>query len=191
MPSQGANSPSSATTSVAGGTQAWLGELNTFVADSNLATVSGDPGIATTSHRLEVSGFGFTIPTAAAIDGILVEILKAGLGSSTDSSIRLLTAGSPVGDDKAQMGTPWPGSPAYTSHGSETDAWRAGLTPTEINKATFGVGIVVALPAVSSADVDHVRVTVWYSGIPDNPPTRQHMSRDIPMVFRGDHADAG
>ena len=192
MPSQGPSNPATAATSNAnGGTQDWASPTSAFTENAVFAIATGAAGAATT-YRLLLTNFGFTV--TGNVDGVVVEIKRRDTsGATTDSEVRLIVSGSLLGDNKAETSTFWPVSAAYATYGGPRSTWGLGLTPAQVNASSFGVGVSAFLAAgMHSADIDHVRVTVHYTtGGSENPPTRQHMSRDIPMVFRTDHWDTG
>lgn len=133
-------------------------------ASALLTLLNGD------THYLKVTGFGFSIPSLAAVTGIRVDVEKSATGINVfatvkDNEIRLLKSNTPVGDNKADNSS-WTGSDNYDSYGDTTDAWGTTWSPAEINASDFGVvfsakiaGLLSLLP---SARVDHIRITVFY-----------------------------
>lgn len=117
------------------------------------------------SHYLKATGFGFAIPPDAAIDGIVVEVERSATlsVSITDSNVKLVKGGVIGGADKA-TGTNWPTTDAYTSYGSSTDLWGQAWTPSDINGSGFGVAIAATALAGAGVQIDHIRITVYYTG---------------------------
>lgn len=162
MPSpQGPNSPGTASSSF------WATPNNTFSSDNSYSTrsVSG----ASSTGILEVSNFGFSIPSGAVIYGIIIEIERKAsntTGSPRDAAIRLKkTAGTAVGDELAS-GSTWPTSDAYATYGTSTTLHGTTWTDAEINAITFGVmisGQRNAGKGSTTFSVDHVRITVHYT----------------------------
>lgn len=123
------------------------------------------------TNFLRASGFGFTIPAAAVICGIKVELEKSATGINIlawvrDNSIRLVKKGNTVGSNKAFSGN-WSSTEAYSTYGGITDDWGTSWTPEEINNPDFGIafsaritGLISLLP---SARVDHAMITVYYN----------------------------
>lgn len=171
MPSQGPNSPTSAVNDPQGGTVAWSTPGNVFASDNAYAAASTTSTDQVRTYNIKATGFGFTIPSDATIEGIVVEIERKASGSSTgtvrDASVRLYKAGVLTGADRAATATAWPTADAYKSYGGATDLWGTTWTPADINAAGFGVGLAATLlangPLTVTAYVDHIRVTVYYS----------------------------
>jgi len=133
-------------------------------ASALLTLLNGD------THYLKVTGFGFSIPSLAAVTGIRVDVEKSATGINIfatvkDNEIRLLKSNAPVGDNKADN-TSWTGTDDYDSYGDTTDAWGTTWSPAEINASDFGVvfsaKIAGLLSLIPSARVDHIRITVFY-----------------------------
>lgn len=127
------------------------------------------------SDYLQVTNFGFSIPTGATINGIKVEVDKYAnvdaFGSTTDTAVRLVIGGVIQATDKSAGGA-WPTSDtdAYTTYGGVADTWSSGATYSDINASTFGVAISCthtcvpcAAPGADTAFVDHVRTTIYYT----------------------------
>jgi len=156
----------------------------TFANDATVGTIDwGNPGYAIASddsragcnegnppgatHYLKATNFGFAIPAGAQIDGIKVEaeIKHSSANAAYDNSIKLVKAGSYVGDNKARGSSVyWPTSDTYVTWGGETDLWGTTWSVDEINNSGFGVGISGAFsPANSYGAIDHIRITVYYT----------------------------
>ena len=178
---QGPNSPAAATESANGclacpGSD-WVNYTNAE-ANDNTNTTSGllahpnsGPGGAFFSRYLYVSNFGFTIPATATITGILTEVKRNYSGGSVgglgvkDSVVQLMDSlGVRIGTNKASN-TPWTGISTYATYGNSSDLWGATLTPAAINYSGFGVAVMAKNMSASiyTADIDHIRVTVYYS----------------------------
>lgn len=174
MASSGPNNPTSAVERLAAGAS-WTGITNVYSSDDSRATaaLSGSGGGAQT-NLIDITGFGFSIPAGATIDGVVVEIEKSvssTSGSPNDRSIFLLANGRIgtdfplVGDDKASA-TVWPTTDAYATYGGPTDAWAASLTATQVNNSNFGVCVSgKKTPGETSTTlrIDHVRITIYYT----------------------------
>lgn len=129
-------------------------------------------GNPTFSHYLKATGFGFSIPSGATINGIVVEVERkasANTASNTivDTSVRIVKGGAlGVNDDKATAGG-WPTTDAYATYGGSTDLWLETWTPTDINATNFGAAIaaeeVCTGTTAVTASVDHIRITVSYT----------------------------
>ena len=119
-----------------------------------------------TSDYIDVQGFGFAIPTGAAIDGIIVTIeRKSTTGTVKDASLQLLNAsGTPAGDDKAALLDAWPTSDASVSYGSTSDSWSITPTVAMVNDSDFGVRLSVTGDVKDDvASIDHISMKVYYT----------------------------
>jgi len=152
-----------------------------FVSDATLGTVAvTNPGnalrsdnsyaaaallLGQSSRYLKTTGFGFSIPRDATIDGLLVEVERSSNTASAivDNSVRIVKNGTITGDEKASAGS-WPTSDAYASYGAATDKWGTGWTPSDINTSNFGLVFSARALLAATAQIDHVRVTVYFTG---------------------------
>lgn len=122
-----------------------------------------------TTNSLETTGFGFTIPSNAVIQGLVAQVNKSAvtaLGSTADYQIRLLKNGAPAGGDRSVVGS-WPGANSPTFYGGLIDLWNTNWSAADINTTGFGVGIsMTGTPQsgalFSTANVHAVQVTVYY-----------------------------
>ena len=128
MPSTSFTSPTTATNDTGIGTTAW-----TIVSVTDCSC----PVDKTTSNYLEMTGYGFAIPTAASISGIEVSIScgSSGGGLQPDLYVQLMKSNSIVGTSKSV-------SPlASTTFGDASDLWGTGWTEAEVEASGFGVAI--------------------------------------------------
>lgn len=173
MASSGPNNPTSAVERFAAGT-GWTSLSNLYASDDSRASasLSGTGGGSQTNY-IDVTGFGFSIPAGATIDGVIVEIersVSSTSGSPTDRSVFLLADGRigtdpKVGDDKATL-TIWPTTDAYATYGGAADAWAASLTDTQVNNSNFGVcisGRKTSGETSTTLRIDHVKITIHYT----------------------------
>jgi hypothetical protein len=160
MPSQGPFGPTSASSSP--GLLAWSSPTSVEVQDDIGATVVTG-GAA--SETLTCTGFGFTIPFDPT--GIVVSVRRQiGDGVAVDVSLRLVKAGVPVGDDKADAVSLWPTTYGVASYGGASDLWGTTWTAAEVNAANFGVEFSANSGLSSSpADVDFISITVFYGAL--------------------------
>lgn len=168
MASQGPLFPASGTSVTSGDANevTWTNPGNIVDSDTDEATItaatfdSPDP-----SFYLVGKNFGFSIPTDATIDGILVQIERRSIiaNSGVDNELMVGVDGSISGDNKASA-TVWPTTLTMATYGSETDDWNAGLTPANINDTDFCVRLQ-AKANITNADigVSWFRVTVYYT----------------------------
>lgn len=152
----------------------WTNPGNAAASDNSYATVDVKNADSDSSY-LQATNFGFAIPTGATIDGIVVEIerSKSGSGTIRDSDVMLVQAGSIGGTDKAATATNWPSSDAYATYGSSSDLWGRTWTAAQINASNFGVAIYVGEQdnILTTARIDHIRITVYYTPSPFIPKT--------------------
>jgi len=156
------------------GTVAWSNPTNIYADDANYASATFFG--SQTSHYLSATNYLFTIPAGGIIKGVKVEFKRKWVTYAYvyDNSIKLQVAGAAVGTDRS-VGTVW-GTEAWVAFGSATDAWGAGLTPTDVNLATFGALLSAVSTGTSEADVNCVRITIYYD------PGLQLSESDVPPV---------
>ncbi len=136
--------------------------------DTNYATAT--LGASATSRYLQGTNYGFAIPTGATINGIQVSIMRetsdVTLGASIDDNIvRLVKAGTIVGDNKATSAD-WPTSMTAASYGGPSDLWGTTWTAAEINASNFGVVLSILNEGIVTSRtgrVDYMQITVTYT----------------------------
>ena len=167
MASQGPNLVTVVEQSGLGGT--WVNPTNITADDGSYAAVSLE---GTFSKKLIGRSLGFTIPATATINGIIVDVERQqdGIqaGDVQDSTVQLQDdTATLVGNNKA-TNTSFVASPSWEvkTYGNSTDTWGwAGVTPTKINHANFGVVLIVNETFVQPQDgrIDYVKITVHYT----------------------------
>lgn len=160
-PSNGANG--------GGGDVSWTSASNITADDLNYAQVSLSAG--QTSDWLIADAFGFSIPSGATIDGVLVSIKKYGMGTVNDASVMLCDGTVRTGDDKADLSA-WAGMVTNVDYGGSTDDWSAGLSRADVNASAFGVHLKATSAGGATALVGYVEITVYYSGGSDEDTPR-------------------
>ena len=164
-----------ATAATNGGTFASDGTVGTIAITNPSNATSSDNSYATAilllnevSNYLKATNFGFSIPSGATINGILVEVeQKINAGSATENSIKIVKGGVISGDDQS-TGATVPSTEAYVEYGGSTSKWGLTWTPADINLSTFGV--VFSLDSsVGQAYIDHIRITVYYTTATTKP----------------------
>ena len=159
--SGGPNDPSAAANDSSYGTIAWSNPTNVYTSNGSDAT-AGLPQ-DDISNYLKATGFNFSIPGGAIIEGITVEFEKADAGFIRDSRVRIVKGGVIGSTDRADTVTYWPDSDEYVSHGNSTDLWGEEWTAVDINDSNFGVAISAVEASgvgLSTAYIDHIRITV-------------------------------
>lgn len=162
------------------GTRAWVNPDNAKISDDVYSAAGGNNADQTISHYLKATNFGFAIPTGATINGVLVEVEKhsnsyvSGQDYNRDYSIQLVKGGVISSDNKADTATDWPDTDSYISYGSSSDLWGETWTAEDINDIDFGIALSVKwfrVGGVAQPNVDHIRITVYYTNIIGPFPT--------------------
>ena len=149
---------------------------STAVAGTLLSITSGK------TDYLELTNFGFNIPTGSTIDGIEVDVTHqvTGLsllqwvgisGSVTDNIVQLTGPG--VSSVNKASGSAWPFASAGTAvYGSSSDVWGpTQWTAAMVNSPSFGVdisassigGILLGIKLIPEASIDAVQINITYS----------------------------
>lgn len=108
------------------------------------------------------------VPVGSRIDGIVLAIQKnrqSGIGTIRDSVVKLVKAGSVVGDNKADTLTDWNSSvDSEVTYGGVTDLWGTTWTLAEVTATDFGAVISASNGAIGLTDnarVDVMRVDIY------------------------------
>ena len=154
--------PTAAADSPAVGTVAWSNPTNVELQDGSSATiiVSG----AQVSHYLRASGYGFSVPTGATIDGIMATVWKT-QGPCLDYSVFMMKTGAEATNNMAHSYPDWPGTgTSVVSYGGPTNLWGVSWTPTDINNSGFGFSLSAknGLSGTNTCGIDAVKITVYY-----------------------------
>ncbi len=171
--STGAKSPRTMTTVNPGGAISWIDYDYAKASDNYYASATSNSATTPFTSSLRASNFGFSIPTGATINGILVEIERSSSNIEAflytlDHDVKIVDdSGNPGSTDYANFQFYWPVLDAYTSYGGSTDLWgNNAWTPAKINDPDFGVIIsanLIDLTGRITAKVDHIRITVYYT----------------------------
>ncbi len=196
---QGPNNPSAATESVFACLSCpgadWSNMMNVYANDNvnAITQMSGFPNCFQSScfytRDLEASSFGFTIPLSTTINGIMAEVKKNSLSGTSsfpirDSLVQLMTSvGTNVGANRASA-APWSGTSTYSTYGGSSDLWGSTWTPAVINSTGFGLAFKArnTVATGQAANVDHIRITVFYTNTSIGINEIQSQSSDI-IVF--------
>ena len=121
------------------------------------------------SPNLDVTGFGFNLPSGSTITGIEARIERAAssFNSIEDYDVFLLKAGAASGNDKAST-TDWATSDEERAYGAATDLWGTTWTEAQVEASNFGVRLKARnlTTASRTATVDHVEIRVYYQPPP-------------------------
>jgi cysteine-rich repeat protein len=161
---QGPNSPSTVVDDPATGTLVWTAPQAAAVSDDS-AAIAGSP-TGPTTHYLKATGFGFTIPAAAVIEGIEVDFERRG-ASAFDARVRLVKGGAIGSTDRSLPGDWNTLVDVVVTYGGSSDLWGETWTAADINAADFGFAISVFLPD-GIALVDAISITVFYNTLCGN-----------------------
>lgn len=166
MPTQGPFSPTIGENIVGIGTRPWSNPGNIFTSNNIYASCSN--GISGISNYLRASGFGFSLPGNAVVDGYTATIEGASTflddGDITDNVVQLCSAGVQIGNNKATSAT-WPFNvDTIATYGSSSDLWGVSLSSAQVNDSTFGFSVSnkEILAATTRSRVDHMTMTVSY-----------------------------
>jgi len=87
-----------------------------------------------------------------------------------DNVIKIIKADGSLGSTNKAAATVWPTSDAYATYSGPSDLRGETWSASDINDADFGVAIsVIADGQKPIANVDHIRITVYYAA----PTTRR------------------
>lgn len=142
------------------GTVAWSSPTSITSDNGTNATFTSG---AATSNYLKGTNCGFTIPSGATIDGIVVTIERGYVaGDATDSEIKIVKNGIICSANKS-TGATWSSSMTVVTYGSASDLWSEYWNYTDINSSNFGAVLSISTTGVSPANVDYISITVYYT----------------------------
>jgi MSHA biogenesis protein MshQ len=164
------------------GTLAWSNPGNAIAPDGvyTLATATSATGTQLTNY-LKCTGYGFTIPSTATINGITVNIVRhissTNNTSGQDSGVRVVGSTGAIGTTDRSTTTAYTTTDVTEAHGSATDLWGAAWSPANINSANFGVAYSgnitkTSTSATRAINVDVIQISVDYTvPFPCTPPS--------------------
>lgn len=163
MSSVGPNYPASVSTSGSG--VDWTSTSNALANDSARTTATGND--TQTTKSLELTNFGFNIPSGATIDGIVihVDVLMSSASSFVTVYVQPIRGGVTEGNIENIL-VESSGSPQNLEFGSSADLWNLTWNTTQINSSTTGVSLfaVFDTPKSATVQIDYVTITVHYTG---------------------------
>ena len=138
-----------------------------YAVDGNIGPGGGGNNSPTT---LNVSNFGFSIPSNAIIDGIVLQAYVES-GFSFDQTISLTNGSGKNSSVTPGFGQEWLISTSPLTWGSPTSTWGVNWTPADINGSGFGASLL-AYPSHSTDNigVDSVMITVYWHTAPTKIP---------------------
>ncbi|HEY5472382.1 MAG TPA: hypothetical protein VIK32_04235, partial [Candidatus Limnocylindrales bacterium] len=147
------------------GTVSWTAPGNVTADDTSYSTALLNSSGAAQSHYLRATGYGFTLPTDAIIDGITVTINRAATLTGSghrirDAVVSLLKGGSVTGGNLGATGTNWPTSMSAQTYGGAANLWGGTWSAADINSPTFGVELsaLTDTAANNTASVDYLSI---------------------------------
>lgn len=156
-----------------GGSIVWSNPANANSSALDFAASTlGFTAFPATSQYLKLSGYGFSIPTGATINGITVDIRRYRSGGDVghviyDVEVKLLKNNIVSGNNKADTTTNWPMSLATKTYGGSTDLWGTTWTPSDINSSNFGIVLSVQINVYpkyyETALVDYINIKIDYT----------------------------
>lgn len=166
-PTAGGDDASTGTT-----TTTWRNFSNMFSSDNSYTDTTNNVNIGLTTYYLRATGFNFSIPTGATINGISVGIEKKAWNAGFyDNAVRIIKNGEIGTTDKSNINA-WPTLDGTGTYGSSSDLRWTGWTSADINNPNFGFAISAINSGATNSkpSVDWINITVTYT--PDTtPPT--------------------
>jgi cysteine-rich repeat protein len=138
------------------------------VASDDAYAIYSPPSDTGTTQFLKATGFGFSIPGGAVIEGIevTVELHTVFLDSQSqviDSEIRIVKGGTNGATNKGGTGVEMSGTPdGSVTYGGNSDLWGETWTAADINAAGFGFAFRISV-ITSIVFVDAISIRVFYS----------------------------
>ena len=176
LTSTGATAPGTLTDDNSAGTETWSNPSNASSSNNSYATAAPNSTGTDTSHYLKVTNFGFSIPTGATINGVMVGIeRKCNKNSAQDFTIdrelKLVVGGTITGNDLSSGGgsfasaDKWPTSDITYYYGGGGELWGLSLSASDINASNFGCAFRCEMEndAITVASVDAITITVFYT----------------------------
>ncbi len=157
-----------------GGATPWTNPGN--VGNGGTSTAANVPAGGFLTDAMNVTNFGFSIPSTATIVGISATVNKSASGvlaDTSDAGIFLLKNNSIVGVDHSNSF--WKGLVTY---GSSSDLWSTTWTPAQINSSAFGIQFTGQNLAVATRNLSitgYVSITVYYSTAGSNPISSDYL----------------
>src|SRR5260221_361993 len=93
-----------------GGSYAWSNPSNAASVNTTYASVFVPS--KSNSNELKATNFGFTVPSGAAIVGIVVEAMGVYGSSIKDQEVRLIKGGAILGSNRGQQGNSFSSTPS-------------------------------------------------------------------------------
>ena len=163
MADTGWQSPGTMAVDTTIGSDNWTDPDNAKVSDDSNTIASGFDG--SHSYYLKATNFGFSIPSGATINGILISIERFTNQSSglTDYEIKIVKANGSIGTTNKSAGATWSTTETYYEYGGSSDLWGETWGESDIEDVDFGVVLSTTFSVFEVASVDHIRIKVYYT----------------------------
>ena len=163
------------------GLHAWIDPDNAKTSNDTYTTSTNSSTAydSSSSQYLVATNLGFSIPTGATINGIVVELemkanyLDANKQVSYYNGLSILKESSIVGTpENGSSPYQFPTTEAYKTFGSSSSLWGTTWTSSDINDSGFGIRFKTNLQTNNNwnstsytiiASIDHIRITVYYT----------------------------
>ncbi len=151
--------------STGAGTISW--SLNSPFTLDGASSASVSLATNRTSKYLKLTGYSFSIPAGATIDGITVNVTRRTTAADAiKDAVVALVVNATTTASKADLNIFWPTTFGSKSYGGDSDSWGRTWTAAEINSTDFGL-IISAENFDSSSSrtvhIDGATITVAYS----------------------------
>jgi hypothetical protein len=165
----GPNNGSASNNNIGTGYTAWINLTNVYLPDNNAASATALT-LGKNTDYIMITGFGFSIPATATVNGISVSVRKSASGlleNVQDQSVMIIQNGNIAGTEHASSGA-WPLTETFFNYGSTSDLWGLSWAPNDINASNFGISISANLAGLSvlpTAYIDDVQITICYTSV--------------------------
>lgn len=166
--SSGPLSPGTVVDDATVGTIAWINPNNVMLSDNTYTTLTTGP-VSFLGHRLNATNFGFSIPAAATIDGIVIDLegYRTYTSGSAGWALKIIKGGVVGTTNPVPSNTVLPFIESSVTNGNSTFKWGLTWTVADINASNFGVsyriGTIFDDNMVGVQYLDNVRITVYYT----------------------------
>jgi hypothetical protein len=154
----------------------WLTPEKVTASDLTYASATTSANGVFATEYLITSGYGFSIPATATINGISATVARYSVNGAstacyvTDTFVKLVKPNLVKSvADKADRITHYPTTLTPITYGSASDLWFEAWTPSDINSTNFGLaftcGVANTPPYTTSVYIDYITITVTYTEV--------------------------
>lgn len=170
------NPGNSVSASYAGSDFAFDNPSNVLSSDNTRANASALVSLLSgQTEDLQVTNFGFSIPTTAIICGLQADVEKmaddigiiplVGVSYVRDFSVKIIKNGTVV-DSNAAKAANWSETESYSTYGGNSNLWGTTWSVADINASNFGLSFSANINGLAGlipeAWINHIRITVYY-----------------------------